>query len=60
MTGAGWRHGHPVAPLLRHGYHQALLLAAVVILPAAAAAGVLPAGFPHVPPAARQPDPGTS
>ena len=49
-----------VTPLLRHGYHQALLLAAVVILAAAAAAGVLRVGFPHVPPAARQPDLGTS
>jgi MFS family permease len=45
-----------VTPLLRHGYHQALLLAAAVILAAAAAAGVLRVGFPHLPPAARQPD----
>ncbi|MEV7323411.1 YbfB/YjiJ family MFS transporter [Streptomyces sp. NPDC093970] len=36
-----------VAPLLRHGYHQALLLAALVVLAAAAAAGVLRIGFPH-------------
>jgi MFS family permease len=36
-----------VAPLLRHGYHQALLLAALVVLTAAAAAGVLRIGFPH-------------
>ncbi|MER6127037.1 YbfB/YjiJ family MFS transporter [Streptomyces sp. NPDC001795] len=36
-----------VAPLLRHGYHQALILAAVVVLTAAVAAGVLRIGFPH-------------
>jgi MFS family permease len=36
-----------VAPLLHHGYHQALILAAVVILAAALAAFVLRIGFPH-------------
>ncbi|MFJ4200334.1 YbfB/YjiJ family MFS transporter [Streptomyces sviceus] len=36
-----------VAPLLRHGYHRALLPAALVVLAAAAAAGVLRIGFPH-------------
>ncbi|MFG3296284.1 YbfB/YjiJ family MFS transporter [Streptomyces sp. NPDC048179] len=36
-----------VAPLLRHGYHQALLLAALAVLAAAAAAAVLRIGFPH-------------
>jgi MFS family permease len=36
-----------VTPLLRHGYHQALLLASVVVLAAAAAAIVLRIGFPH-------------
>jgi MFS family permease len=36
-----------VTPLLRHGYHQALILAAVVVLAAAAAAAVLRIGFPH-------------
>ncbi|MEU9449855.1 YbfB/YjiJ family MFS transporter [Streptomyces sp. NPDC048277] len=36
-----------VAPLLRHGYHQALLLSALVILAAAVAAAVLRIGFPH-------------
>uniref|UniRef100_UPI0015F0538A YbfB/YjiJ family MFS transporter n=1 Tax=Streptomyces shenzhenensis TaxID=943815 RepID=UPI0015F0538A len=36
-----------VAPLLRHGYHQALLLAALVVLAAAVAAAVLRIGFPH-------------
>ncbi|KAK1186514.1 YbfB/YjiJ family MFS transporter [Streptomyces sp. NBS 14/10] len=36
-----------VAPLLRHGYHQALILAAVVVLAAAAAAAVLRIGFPN-------------
>jgi MFS family permease len=35
-----------VTPLLRHGYHQALILAAVVVLIAAAAAVVLRIGFP--------------
>jgi MFS family permease len=36
-----------VTPLLRHGYHQALLLATAVVLAAAAAAAVLRVGFPH-------------
>ncbi|WP_432187367.1 YbfB/YjiJ family MFS transporter [Streptomyces sp. Tue6028] len=36
-----------VAPLLRHGYHQALLLASGVVLAAAMAAAVLRIGFPH-------------
>ena len=36
-----------VAPLLHHGYRQALLLAAVVVLAAALPAGVLRIGFPH-------------
>ncbi|WP_406446264.1 YbfB/YjiJ family MFS transporter [Streptomyces sp. NBC_00631] len=36
-----------VAPLLRHGYQQALLLAALVVLAAALAAAVLRIGFPH-------------
>jgi MFS family permease len=36
-----------VTPLLRHGYHQALLIAAVVVLAGAVAAGVLRVGFPH-------------
>ncbi|WP_079178774.1 YbfB/YjiJ family MFS transporter [Streptomyces humi] len=36
-----------VAPLLRHGYHQALLLAALVVLTSAASAAVLRIGFPH-------------
>ncbi|MFF4041873.1 YbfB/YjiJ family MFS transporter [Streptomyces sp. NPDC001816] len=36
-----------VTPLLRHGYHQALLLAAAVVLTAATAAAVLRIGFPH-------------
>jgi MFS family permease len=40
------------APLLRHGYHQALLLAAGVVLAAAAAAAVLRIGFPHSSPIA--------
>jgi MFS family permease len=39
-----------VTPLLHHGYHLALLLAAVVILAAALAAGVLRIGFPHLMP----------
>ncbi|HVV24196.1 MAG TPA: YbfB/YjiJ family MFS transporter [Pseudonocardiaceae bacterium] len=39
-----------VAPLLRHGYHQALLLASAVVLVAAVAAGVLRVGFPAVMP----------
>lgn len=38
-----------VAPLLRHGYHQALLLAALVVLASAAAAAVLRIGFPRHP-----------
>ncbi|WP_431968357.1 YbfB/YjiJ family MFS transporter [Actinacidiphila sp. bgisy160] len=44
-----------VAPLLRHGYQQALVLAALVVLAAAAAAFVLRVGFPHRmdPPGAR-------
>lgn len=36
-----------VAPLLRHGYQQALVLAALVVLAAAGAAFVLRIGFPH-------------
>ncbi|MCD0486308.1 YbfB/YjiJ family MFS transporter [Streptacidiphilus sp. ASG 303] len=36
-----------VAPLLHHGYHQALVLAAAVVLAAALAAFVLRIGFPH-------------
>jgi MFS family permease len=36
-----------VAPLLHHGYQQALILAASVVLVAAAAAAVLRIGFPH-------------
>ncbi|WUD76661.1 YbfB/YjiJ family MFS transporter [Streptomyces sp. NBC_00510] len=36
-----------VAPLLHHGYQQALVLAALVVLAAAAAAFVLRIGFPH-------------
>ncbi|MEV6994894.1 YbfB/YjiJ family MFS transporter [Streptomyces sp. NPDC093228] len=36
-----------VAPLLHHGYRQALLLAAVVVLAAALAAGLVRSGFPH-------------
>ncbi|MFF8023935.1 YbfB/YjiJ family MFS transporter [Streptomyces sp. NPDC007896] len=35
------------APLLHHGYRQALILAASVVLVAAAAAAVLRIGFPH-------------
>ncbi|GAA0411182.1 YbfB/YjiJ family MFS transporter [Microbispora corallina] len=35
------------APLLHHGYRQALILAAVVVMGAAVAAVVLRAGFPH-------------
>ncbi|MEU8874818.1 YbfB/YjiJ family MFS transporter [Streptomyces javensis] len=34
-------------PLLRHGYHQALILAAVVVLASAVAAALLRIGFPH-------------
>lgn len=36
-----------VTPWLHHGYRQALLLAAFVVLAAAVAAGVLRIGFPH-------------
>ncbi len=36
-----------VTPLLRHGYHQALVLAAVLVVAAAVAAVVLRIGFPH-------------
>ncbi|SNS59053.1 YbfB/YjiJ family MFS transporter [Actinacidiphila glaucinigra] len=36
-----------VEPLLRHGYRQALVLAALVVLAAAAVAFVLRVGFPH-------------
>lgn len=36
-----------VSPLLQHGYHQALVLAAIVVLAAATAAAVLRIGFPH-------------
>lgn len=36
-----------VAPLLHHGYRQALPLAAAVVLAAALAVGVLRIGFPH-------------
>ncbi|MGQ4388435.1 YbfB/YjiJ family MFS transporter [Streptomyces sp. SAS_270] len=36
-----------VAPLLHHGYRQALSAAALVVLAAAAAAAVLRIGFPH-------------
>lgn len=36
-----------VAPLLHHGYHRALLPAALVVLVAAAAAAVLRIGLPH-------------
>ncbi|MBK3562725.1 YbfB/YjiJ family MFS transporter [Streptomyces sp. MBT62] len=43
-----------VAPLLRHGYRPALLLAALVVLAAAVAAAVLRAGFPHHAVAVRQ------
>jgi MFS family permease len=35
------------APLLHHGYHQALVLAATVVLAAAVTAAVLRVGFPH-------------
>ncbi len=38
-------------PLLHHGYHQALLLAAAVVLAAALTAFVLRIGFPHTMPA---------
>jgi Uncharacterised MFS-type transporter YbfB len=36
-----------VTPLLRHGYHQALLVAAGVVLAGAVAAGVLRIGYPQ-------------
>lgn len=36
-----------VTPLLRHGYHQALLVGAVVVLAGAVAAGVLRIRFPQ-------------
>lgn len=36
-----------VTPLLHHGYHQVLSLAAVVVLAAALAAFILRIGFPH-------------
>ncbi|MEV5749829.1 YbfB/YjiJ family MFS transporter [Actinoallomurus sp. NPDC052308] len=42
-----------VTPLLRHGYHQALLLGGVIVLASAVAAAVLRVGFPH-----RMPSPG--
>ncbi|WP_044580746.1 YbfB/YjiJ family MFS transporter [Streptomyces iranensis] len=42
-------------PLLRHGYHQALLLAAVVVLASAVAAALLRIGFPHHMPALGHP-----
>lgn len=42
-----------VTPLLRHGYHQALLAAAAVVLASAAGAALLRAGFPRDVPAAR-------
>ncbi|MCQ8187566.1 YbfB/YjiJ family MFS transporter [Streptomyces rugosispiralis] len=42
-------------PLLRHGYHQALILAAVVVLASAVAAAVLRIGFPHHMPAPGHP-----
>lgn len=44
-----------VAPLLRHGYHQALLVAAAVVLVAAGAAAVLRVGFPGLGASARTP-----
>jgi hypothetical protein len=47
-----------VAPLLRHGYHQALILAAAVVLAAAIAAAVLRIGFPHHMAALRHSAPG--
>ncbi|MFE1450550.1 YbfB/YjiJ family MFS transporter [Streptomyces olivaceoviridis] len=42
-------------PLLRHGYHQALVLASAVVLAAALAALVLRVGFPHHAPAPDHP-----
>jgi MFS family permease len=47
-----------VTPLLGHGYHQALILAGVVVLAAATAAAVLRIGFPHQVPPARNVAPG--
>jgi MFS family permease len=47
-----------VTPLLGHGYHRALILAAVVVLAAAGAAAVLRVGFPHQLPPARDAAPG--
>ncbi|MGW3106419.1 YbfB/YjiJ family MFS transporter [Streptomyces sp. NPDC001100] len=47
-----------VAPLLRHGYRPALLLAALVVLAAAVAAAVLRGGFPHHAVAVRRSVPG--
>ncbi|WP_433180702.1 YbfB/YjiJ family MFS transporter [Actinoallomurus sp. CA-150999] len=44
-----------VSPLLHHGYRQALILAAVVVLAAAIAAAVLRVGFPHRMPAPSDP-----
>jgi MFS family permease len=38
-----------VTPLLRHGYHQALLLGSVIVLAAAVAAALLRLRFPHEP-----------
>jgi hypothetical protein len=38
-----------VTPLLRHGYHQALLLGSVIVLAAAAAAALLRLRAPHDP-----------
>ncbi|MEV5543951.1 hypothetical protein AB0L13_44795 [Saccharopolyspora shandongensis] len=35
------------APLLRHGYHQALVLGALLVVAAAIAAGLLRIGYPH-------------
>ncbi|MEV8092240.1 YbfB/YjiJ family MFS transporter [Streptomyces nigra] len=43
------------SPLLRHGYHQALLLAALVVLAAALTAFLLRVGFPHTVPEAHTP-----
>lgn len=47
-----------VTPLLHRGYHQALILAAIVVLAAALAAGVLRIGFPHHMAAVRHTAPG--
>lgn len=44
-----------VTPLLHHGYHQALILASVVVLAAAGAAAVLRVGFPHAMPVVGRP-----